>query len=148
MKGKSLIVLLLLFYSGCSTNNTYKDISPVQNPNEVHNELVTKISIPEGYTFVAGVDTDFIRITILDLDKKSCTKFYKDNKFEPLNDTSPQIFIGMNYLDSAYRQLPVNNKLLKISGKARFTNWIYLLDTTTCRLYGHISFPDLNGHTK
>ena len=148
MKGISLIVLSFLFFTDCSTNNTYKDISPDQNPNEAHNELVTKIHIPEGYKFITGVDTDFIRITILDLDKINCIKFYKDNKFELINDTLPQTFIGMNYIDSAYRQLPDNNKLLRITGKAKWTNWIYLLDTVTCRLYGHISFPDLNGHTK
>jgi len=123
-------------------------MSPDLNPNEYHNELVTKIHIPEDYKFIAGVDTDFIRITILDLDKKNCTEFYKSNKFEPISDTFPQTFIGMNYLDNVYRQLPENNKLLKLSGKKNWTNWIYLLDTTTCRLYGHISFPDLNGHTK
>ena len=123
-------------------------MSPDQNPNEFNNELVTKIHIPEGYNFITGVDTDFIRITILDLDTKNCTEFYKSNKFEPVNDTLPQTFIGMNYLDSVYRLLPDNNKLLKLSGKNNWTNWIYLLDTTTCRLYGHISFPDLNGHTK
>ena len=129
-------------------NNTYKDISPDQNPNEAHNELVTKISIPDGYKFIAGVDTDFIRITILDLDKKNCSEFYKKNKFESISDTLPQTFIGINYLDSVYRQLPDNNKLLRLSGKTNYTNWIYLLDTTTCRLYGHISFPDWKGHTK
>ena len=123
-------------------------MSPVQNSNEFHNELVTNIHIPEGYKFITGVDTDFIRITILDLDKSKCTEFYKDNKFEPINDTLPQTFIGINYLDSDYRQLPGNNKLLRISGKAKWTTWIYLLDTTTCRLYGQISFPDMNGHTK
>lgn len=144
----SFIVISLLLFSNCSMNNTYKDISSDQNPNEAHNELVTKIHIPEDYKFITGVDTDFIRITILDLDKKNCTGFYKDNKFEPINDTFPQIFIGINYLDSVYRQLPATNKLLRLSGKAKFTNWIYLLDTTTCRLYGLISFPDWNGHTK
>ena len=148
MKGLFLIAISILFFSNCSTNKTYKEMSPEQNPNEFHNELVTKIHIPEGYNFVTGVDTDFIRITILDLDKTNCIKFLKDNKFEPINDTLPQTFIGMNFLDSVYRQLPGNNKLIKLSGKNKWTNWIYLLDTTTCRLYGHISFPDLNGITK
>jgi len=148
MNVKSILVISLLFLTNCTNNNTYKDISPGENPNEAHNELVTKIHIPEGYKFIAGVDTDFIRITILDLDKSKCTEFYKSNKFEPVTDTFPQTFIGINYLDSNYRKLPDNNKLLKLSGKAKFTNWVYLLDTTTCRLYGQISFPDWNGHTK
>ena len=64
-------------------------MSPGQNPNEYHNELVTKIHIPGDYKFIAGADTDFIRITILDLDKINCTAFYKSNKFEPINDTLP-----------------------------------------------------------
>jgi len=143
-----LALISFLFLTNCSTNNTYKDISPRENPNEAHNELVTKIHIPEGYKFISGVDTDFIRITILDLDKNKCTEFYKSNNFEPVTDTFPQTFIGIIYLDSNYRKLPDNNKLLKLSGKAKFTKWIYLLDTTTCRLYGQISFPDWNGHTK
>src|SRR5678816_3387065 len=97
MRGISLIVISFLFFSNCSMKNTYKDISPDQNPNEAHNELVTKIHIPEDYKFITGVDTDFIRITILDLDKKNCIAFYKTNKFEPVIDTLSQTFIGMNY---------------------------------------------------
>jgi len=123
-------------------------MSPEQNPNEYHNELVTQIHIPEGYTFITGIDSDFIRITIVDLEKLNCKKFYADNKFEPIQDTSSQVFFGLNYLDSIYRQTPSNNKLLKLSGTNSFTTWIYLLDTTTCRLYGQISFPDLKGKTK
>jgi hypothetical protein len=148
MKGVSLIVISFLFFNNCSMDKACKDISPDQNPNGAHNELVTKIHIPEGYKFITGVDTDFIRITILDLDKKNCTEFYKTNKFESINDTFHQTFIDMDYLDSVYTQLPDNNKLLRLSGKNNWTNWIYLLDTTTCRLYGHISFPDWYGHTK
>ena len=123
-------------------------MSPDQNPNEFHNELVTKIHIPEDYKFIAGADTDFIRITILDLDKNNCTALYKSNKFEPINDTLPLSPVCWNYLDSSFRQLPDKSKLVRLSGKNNWTNWIYLLDTTTCRLYGHISFPDLNGRTK
>ena len=148
MKEISLVFISFLLFSNCSTNNSYKDISPDQNPDEFHNELVTKIHIPEGYKFITGVDTDFIRITILDLDKNKCIEFSRDNKFESIKDTFPQTFIGMNYLDSIYRQLPDNSKLLRISGKVKWTKWTYLLDTATCRLYGHISFPDMNGHTK
>ncbi len=148
MKRISLIVISFLFFNNCTMNNTYKDISPDKNPNEAHNELVTKIHIPEVYEFITGVDTDFIRITILDLDKQNCKQIYYSNKLESINNSVPQTFIGMNYLDSAYRKIPDNNKLLRLSGKNNWTTWIYLLDTTNCRLYGQISFPDLNGHTK
>jgi hypothetical protein len=148
MKRIFLLFISFLFFSNCSPDNSSKETLTDPKFNKEHNEQVTKIHSPEGYKFNTEVYIDFIRISIIDLDKKNCAKFNKDNKFEPINDTLPQTLIGMNYLDSVYRQLPDNNKLVRISGKAKWTKWIYLLDTTTCRLYCHFSFPDYNGYTK
>ncbi len=141
------LVIFFVLFSSCVLNNP-KDILPAKHPNIEHNELITKVHIPEGSKFITGVDTNFIRITVLDLDKVSCKAFFTSNKFGPVNDTFPQFFVGIGYLDTRYQQLPDNNKLVKLSGKNNWTTWVYLLDTTTCRLYGQISFPDLDGYTK
>ena len=121
------------------TNSTFE---------KAHSEFVTNIKFPEDYIFITGVDTDVIRITILDLDKKNCMKFYTNNNFEPIGDTLPRPLACMNYLDSAHRHLPDYKKLLIKHGINNRTYWTYLIDTTTCRLYCHISFPDYDGLAK
>jgi hypothetical protein len=152
MKGISLIFVSFLFFSNCSSNhnNNNNNTTSVTNSTfeKAHSEFVTNIKFPEDYKFITGVDTDVIRITIFDLDKKSCMKFYRDNSFEPIGDTLPRPLACMNYLDSAYRHLPDYKKLLIKYGINNRTYWTYLIDTTTCRLYCHISFPDYNGLAK
>src|SRR4051812_35917225 len=110
MKRKPLLFISFLFFINCSPDNSKKETLINPEFNKEHNEQVTKIRLPEDYKFITEVDIDFIRISIIDLDKKTCSKFYKDNKFEPISDTLPQTLIGIDYLDSAYRQLPGNNK--------------------------------------
>ncbi len=102
MKRISLLFLSTLFFSNCTPGSNKETLIDPKFSKE-HNQEVTKIRIPDGYKFITEVDTDFIRISIVDLDKINCTKFYKDNKFEPINDTVPLTLIGMDYLDSAYR---------------------------------------------
>ena len=150
MRGIPLLVISFLFFCNCSHSPRNSNIkTPTDSTFEkVHSEFVTNINFPEGYKFISGVDSNFIRITILDLDKKNCIQFYKENKFVPVHDTLPQKLSCMNYLDSAYRHLPDNEKLVIKRDTNNRTYWTYLLDTTTCRLYCHISFPDNDGYTK
>ena len=149
--GQVIIATVFIVVSiSCSPNleNNIKYPQTDSRFNKDHNEQVTKIYLPEDYKFITEVDTDFIRITIIDLDKKNCAKFYRDNNFKPIDDTLPLTLACINYLDSAYRHLPSNNKMLINSGKVIQTYWTYLLDTSTCRLYCHISFPGYHGLTK
>ena len=150
MKGIPLLVTSFLFFCNCSPAPRDSNIKTLTDSTfeKVHSEFVTNINFPEDYKFITGVDSNFIRITILDLDKNKCMKFYTDNNFEPIGDTLPRPLACMDYLPSRYRQLPEYKKLLIKHGINNRTYWTYLLDTTTCRLYCHISFPDYDGHTK
>jgi len=150
LTGIFLIVISFLFFSNCSSNHNNNNTTSVTNSTfeKAHSEFVTNIKFPEDYIFITGVDTDVIRITILDLDKNNCMKFYTDNNFEPIGDTLPRPLACIHYLPSPYRQLPDYKKLLIKHGINNRTYWTYLIDTTTCRLYCHISFPDYNGLAK
>ena len=111
-------------------------------------EKTTNIKFPDNYEFVASADNgEWMTITILDLDKNECKKFVADNNFQPINDFFPRLD-GLAYLDSSVRQLPDKNVLLmnhhdKQPGK---TGWTYFIDTTTCRLYCEINYPDWGGN--
>ena len=150
MKKRSLIVISFLFFSNCSHSPENSNLKTLTDSTfeKTHSELITQIHFPEGYKFITGVDSNFIRITILDLDKKNCMKFYKENNLQPIEDTLPQNLSCMNYLDSAYTHLPDNKEMVIKRDTNNRTYWTYLLDTTTCRLYCHISFPDYDGLTK
>lgn len=110
-------------------------------------KYLAKIQIPDSYRFITGAVKNFIRIIVIDLDKKDCVEFYKTNEFEPIGDGLPRPLACMNYLDSKYWH-PDNKKLLCKFGWAKRTYWTYLLDTTNCRLYFHVSAPDYNAYTK
>ena len=112
-------------------------------------EKTTNIQFPDKYKFVATADNgEFMTITILDLDKDGCRKFIADNNFQPFTDNFPPRLIGLAYLDSSLRNLPDSKVLLvnrhgKEYGK---TGWTYFIDTTTCRLYCEIDYPDWGGN--
>ena len=111
-------------------------------------EKVTRIKFPDNYKFVATADNgEYLTITILDLDKKDCKKFIADNNFQSISDFFPKM-IGLGYLDSSLRKLPDRKLLLmnyhdKQPGK---TGWMYFIDTTNCRLYCEIDYPDSDGN--
>lgn len=146
MKGISVIFISLLLFSGCSTGDSNKDFLTEPTFEKEYYEKVTNIKFPKNYKVIASADNgEFVTITIIDLSETDCKKFSTDNKFEPIEDKFPQDLIGVGYLDSVYRQIPDNNKLLRNWGNNKKTNWIYLLDTTTCRLYCQIDYPDWAG---
>ncbi len=90
--------------------------------------------------------------------------FYKAHKFSTFKDTlilddptsilkgpfmsASDSLYGLQYLDSANRQLPDKKKLLRLKGKSHPVKWMYLIDTTTCKLYIHFSFARNDGSTK
>jgi len=110
-------------------------------------QKITNIKFPDNYELVATIDNgEFKTMTVLDLDKIDCKKFIRDNNFQPITDFFPTMN-GFIFIDKKIRKLPDKNVLLmnyhdKESGK---TGWTYLIDTTTCRLYCEIDYPDWGG---
>jgi hypothetical protein len=111
-------------------------------------ENLSKIKFPETSRLLTTVDSNFSTIAIIKFHKSFCSQFCSEYKFQSIKDTFPQTLLGQLYLNRSYQQLPDNNKLLRRRGKGGGTLWMYLLDTTTCRLYCNFSFPDTEGNTK
>lgn len=106
-------------------------------------EKVSGIKLPHEYTLITTVDNgEFVTATILDFNHTDCQKFCKDNNFEPIPSTDSITLMGIYFIDSAYRKLPNQNQLLLNWGSKGSNNWTYLLDTTNCRLYCEIFYPD------
>jgi len=107
-------------------------------------QKTTNIKFPDNYELVATTDNgEFMTMTILDLAKIDCKKFIKDNNFQPITDFFPTMD-GLRFIDKKIGKLPDKNILLmnhhdRQSGK---TGWTYIIDTTTCRLYCEIDYPD------
>ena len=151
MMKKILSIFISLFFLSCgSPDNSVKD-SPYKFSGQDQYELVTRIKFPKDFKVITnpplGFD-DFVRQTVIELNKNDCVKFYRTNKFVPVQDTISSPFDGSGYSDSLYRQIPDRRKFLHSYGRNNYTNWFYLLDTTTCRLYCLISYPDKKGYTK
>jgi len=148
LKKISLIFISFFFLCSCSTEEAKKDAVVEPTFDKVFYESVTSIKFPKDYKFITTADNgEFLTITIIDLNKNDWAKFAKDNKFEPIDDkfSQKQQLFGTNILDSTYSHVPENNKLLRNWGSNKKTNWIYLLDTTTYRLYCQIDYPDAAG---
>ena len=111
-------------------------------------EKTTNIKFPDNYKFVATADNgEFMTIAILDLGKKDCKKFITEYNFEPITDFFPKM-IGIAYLDGNLGKLPDRTvSLVKYNDKEPGkVGWTYLIDTTTCRLYCEIDYPDWDGN--
>jgi hypothetical protein len=136
MKYLNIGLLILLLFSCNSFDKDYY-------------ERITQIKFPNAYRMIASADNiEFMTITILDLDKSSCRKFAQDNNFEPVEQMYPLNLVGLHFLDTSIAKLPDSKKLLmrhfpKEPGKV---GWTYLLDTTSCRLYCEIDYPDYAGN--
>lgn len=127
------VIILFLFISCTQTIYFEKDFY----------EKVSGIKLPNDYTLIATVDNgEFVTATILDFNQTDCLKFCKDNNFKPIPSTDFVTLMGINFIDSAYRKLPNQNQLLRNWGSKGSNNWTYLLDTTNCRLYCEIVYPD------
>jgi hypothetical protein len=149
LKKITSIFLLFLLLTNCSTSpeNEYYTQDKKLSKLEFF-EYMTKIKFPETSRLVTGIDSNSSTIAVVKFHKSFCSQFYKENKFQTIKDTFAQTLLGQHYLDSNYRQLPDNTKLLRRRGKGNGTLWMILLDTTTCELYCNFSYPDINGYTK
>jgi hypothetical protein len=135
--------------TNCSTSPENKVIAQGKKPRKMEFcESISKIKFPETSRILTTVDSNFSTIAIIKFHKSFCSQFCSGYKFQSIKDTLPQNLLGQIYLDSVYRRLPENNKLLRKRGRTNGTLWMYLLDTTTCQLYCNFSYPDLNGYTK
>jgi hypothetical protein len=112
-------------------------------------EKSTGIIFPRDYKVVTSFDNgEFMTITILDLNKSDCKKFIDDNKFKSTENIdslplySPPNLSGLAWLDSCYGELPDKNLLANEKSFPNGTGWTYYIDTTTCRLYCQINYPD------
>ncbi|MEO8759596.1 MAG: hypothetical protein ABI388_01365 [Bacteroidia bacterium] len=157
------ILFISLFILGCAPPNNSVIESRYKFSGQDDYELVTRIEFPKDFKVISNPPAQtatLVRTAIIELNKNDCIKFYKMYKFEPIEDTiSPQLF-GSNYMDSIYKLIPDRGKYLNKYGKnygsplyfkynkEKDTNWLYLLDTTTCRLYCLISYADLKGYAK
>ncbi len=126
-------------------------------------ELITHIELPNNYKIISN-DTSssgsLVKKTIIELNRTDCIEFCKNNGFGPVNDSISPLLFGSSLMDSIYRLIPDRSKFLHKYGKRsaspkyfkydteKNTNWVYLLDTTTCKLYCLVSFADLNGYAK
>jgi hypothetical protein len=129
--------LLLLMLCGCKSFD--RD----------YYERTTEIEFPNKYKMIATADNhEFLTITILDLDKSSCKDFARDNKFVPVDQTYPINLMGLHLLDTSLAKLPNPKTLVErhVSKQIGKVGWVYLLDTTTCRLYCEIEYPDPAGN--
>ncbi len=112
-------------------------------------EKVTKIKFPTKYNVVATADNvEYVTITILDIDKTDCKKFIIENNFKLAKKEYWHFSVGKHFLDSSYFLLPNTDSSFirsvgKVPGKV---GWTYLIDTTNCRLYCEINYPDWGGN--
>ena len=128
-----------------------------------HYELITNIKFPADFKIISNAPMpagEKIRKTIIELNKKDCLKFSQYNGFTAVKDTISPLLFGSSMMDSVYRLIPDRNKFLHKYGKNYYgsdyfnyfkdknTNWVYLLDTSTCRLYCLISYSNLYGYAK
>lgn len=133
-------IVFFIFVWGCDSAPSFE---------KDYYELITKIKFPDQFNTITTSDNgEFLTITILELRKEDCKKFIVENNFQPVDQTHVSYLMGLNQLDSAYQKLPDNKTLFeravnKIPGK---TGWTYLIDTTTCRLYCEIDYPDRGGN--
>ncbi len=144
---RTSISILLIFLLGCS--NSGEEFSADKKTSKLEfYENITGIKFPKQSKVISVVDSDFCSVAIIDFDRSYCNQFYSYNNFRSINVKFTQTLLRQLYLDSVYRQLPDNSKLLRRRGKGNGTLWMYLLDTTTSRLYCNFSYPDNNGYTK
>ena len=124
---------------------------------------ITHVDFPKGFKLISNSPSnsnDLIKKTIIDLSQKDCQTFYKSYGFMPVEDTVSQHLFSSKLMDSIYKLIPDRKKFLHLYGKKSGSpkyfkyniendaNWVYLLDTTTCRLYCLISNADFNGYTQ
>ncbi len=138
---KQLILLVTITVMNCCTTNTSFEKEYYEN--------ITKIKFPHKYKIVATEDNgEFLTITIIDLDKDDCRKFVSENNFKPINNEYSANLMGLNFLKENFKKISNTKSLLirqlgKIEGK---TGWTYLVDTTKCRIYCEIDYPDFGGN--
>jgi hypothetical protein len=105
-------------------------------------EKTTKINFPDNYTTLATVDNgEFLTLTILKLSKSDCISFINKYNFSPVRTHKLEL-IGLNWLDKKYQNLPGKNMLVKEKWFDNGIGWIYLMDTSSFKLYCQINYPD------
>ena len=124
---------------------------------------ITHVDFPKGFKIISNTppnSNDLIKKTVIEIRQKDCQEFHKSYGFGPVQDTTSPLLFGSKLMDSVYRLIPDRNKFLHLYGKKsaspkyfkynteKGANWVYLLDTKTCRLYCLISKADLNGYAK
>ena len=158
MRQLSKLLLLFIFVTSCSPNNEEKVLTW-----EEEYELITNIKLPKDYKVISATplnSDDRVKKTIIELNEKDCKDFYENKGFRAVEDTVSPTLFNSKLIDSIYRLIPERNKFIHRYGKQyadptyfkydtkKKANWVYLLDTTNCRLYCLISTADLNCYVK
>jgi hypothetical protein len=143
------IFITILLATHCSTspeNDFYTQDKKLSKLEFCEN--ITGTKFPEESRIVTSADSNFVSIVIIKFHKHFHSDFMAANKFFPIKDSFPQTLLGIEYLDSTYKHIPENSRLLRRRGRGNGTLWMCLLDTTTCRIYCNLSFPNTKGNTK
>lgn len=156
---KIVLVFGLLFILGCTETGSVEKAPTLE---EQYAEI-TRVDLPRGFKVISTTppnSKDLIEKTVVEINEKDCRVFYKSYGFKAVEDSVSPLIFGSKLMDSVYRLIPERNKFLHLYGKkaasAKYfkyntengANWVYLLDTTTCRLYCLISKADLNGYAR
>jgi hypothetical protein len=144
---------IVLIFFGCqdqTKKTVHYDLSAVWKVHDQKRyESTTKIKFPSEFQVIAqGVQSEFVEISILQLNKKDKDDFLAINNFKPASGTNYSLF-ALKYLDTIHQKISEKDHLFynynMYVPKSDDIGWLYMYDTLTNKLYCQVQYPDPGG---